>query len=98
MVAQLMKPVPMINSVSEAGSYVDSDKIFAELLLSGRAVQVDVSSTCPPIHNKENVSGNIVHNKAENSPVVELESPTIPVVPEVNEPQPKKRGRKAKAE
>ncbi len=88
MVVKLLKPVPMINRVLDAGTCVDSEKIFMELIVSGRAVEVDVSSTCLPETSKN-----------ENSEEVHEATPEEKeTTNEAVEAQPKKRGRKPKAE
>ena len=41
MIVKLLKPVPMIDRVINAGEYLDSEKIFVELVHTGRAELVE---------------------------------------------------------
>lgn len=87
MVVKLLKPVPMVNKVLETGSYVDSEKLFVELIHSGRAELVDAGV---PAKNEA------TNHPAEEKPV-EKEVPAVKeVVKEAEEVKTTKRGRKAK--
>lgn len=41
MIIKLLKPVPMINRVVNAGEFLDSEKVFVELVQSGWAAVVE---------------------------------------------------------
>ena len=83
MVVKLLKPVPMVNKVLEAGSYVDSEKLFVELIHSGRAELVEASKP---------VKEEATNHPTEEKPAAE----EVPTVKEMEEVKTVKRGRKAK--
>lgn len=102
MIVKLLKPVPMIDRVINAGEYLDSEKIFVELVHTGRAELVE--GKLPDSAGEKPEAGENPETDAENTDKDEANegcedgsAPTVNVNVQVSSDTKEKRSRSKKA-
>ena len=102
MIVKLLKPVPMIDRVINAGEYLDSEKIFVELVHTKRAELVE--GKLPNPANEKPEAEEKPEADAENTDKDEANegcedgTPTVNVNVQVSSETKEKRSRSKKAE
>ena len=102
MIVKLLKPVPMIDRVINAGEYLDSEKIFVELVHTGRAELVEGKLPNPAEKNPETeknpeADAESTDKDEANEGCEDGSAPTVNVNVQVSSETKEKRSRSKKA-